>query len=103
MIKISLSILCLLIFSTNLLAEDKAKKEAQFQIIQSAISHIDKDLSEDDFKQLIQKKYHATYRFLDKLSDRQKAEVYKYYKTESDFSEIRHKIFDLFFWNNGKV
>ena len=97
MIKISLTILCLSLVSTHIAVANETKKDAQFQIIQSAISQLDNNLSEDNFKQNIQKKYRSSYRFLDKLSDEQKAEVYKYYETESDFSQIRHKIFDLFF------
>lgn len=101
MIKVSLTVLCLSLISTNIFAADEAKKEAQFQIIQSAISQLDNSLSEDDFNLTIQRKYHSTYRFLDKLSDKQKTEVYEYYKTEADFSQIRHKIFDLFFRSGG--
>ncbi len=76
---------------------DNAKKETQQQIVQSAISQIEANLSAENFDQFIAKKYRSTHRFLTHLSRKQQKEVYEYYKKESDFGAIRHKIFELFF------
>jgi len=92
-------IILLTLFSLNTFAADtdNEKINSQHQIIENAISQIDNNLSANNFEKMIEKKYHATYYFLENLSQKQKKEVYEYYKNESDFSVIRHKIFDLFF------
>jgi len=92
-----LSILLLSSLSLNAYSGDRTESEEAFQRVQNSIFQLDKSLTEKDFDASIKKKYHATYLFLDQLSKVQKQKVYEYYKTDSDFGNIRHKIFDLFF------
>lgn len=86
-----------MLFSVNALATENEKLNVQHRIIESAISQIESNLSAESFDTAVQNKYHSTYHFLNKLSQKQKQEVYEYYQNESNFSTIRHKIFELFF------
>ena len=83
--------------SVNAFALDNVEINVQHQVIENAISQINANLSAEHFKQTIEKKYHTTYRFLEKLPQKQQQEVYEFYQNEPNFAAIRHKIFSLFF------
>lgn len=96
----SMFIALLTLISTTTLASgntDNIEIKRQHQVIENAISQISPNLSVEDFTNTIEKRYYTSYRFLDKLSEKQKLAVYKFYLNEPNIDAIRHKIFGLFF------